>query len=320
MHQNIEAIKQLYNAGFGIRLISQKVGVSKQTVRMRLIGAGVYLGRNHFSSSSPKQKDTDTIPGLELWETTGSATIEPIDGGWLVSLPPNSKIISPVVDNKNRAIEFSLDMRLIHASFSSIMIGCKNENLPSGSELNIIKSYTGNVSQRHMVKHLSNREKVQVFIKSGCTQETTILVSNLELNQCSGVGLTPINIVQTRKLEVGEKITLSWIADGAVKIVDYPDGKRQVTLPGFSSLYSRIPASAWEKKVKITFELDSFKCDLIIILGDNFGENKELIHINEKQFFTLSKQIGKKAYCRLDNRGFDTQTVFLIAAECEIIE
>jgi len=127
-------------------------------------------------------------------------------------------------------------------------------------------------------------------------------------------------VVPVPELEVGEKVALRWTLDGAAKVTNCPGGHKQVVLPGFSSLYSRIPASAWEKKVKVTFELDSFKSDLTIILGDESGESKELIHINEKQFFTLSKHIGKKAYCRLDNRGYDKQTVFLFDSFCEIAE
>jgi len=62
MHQQkIEDIEKLYSEGLGIRLISQKVGVSKQTVRMRLIRAGVYRGQP-LVDCTQKQKDKDTIP------------------------------------------------------------------------------------------------------------------------------------------------------------------------------------------------------------------------------------------------------------------
>jgi len=323
MHQNEKIdIVSLYDSGLGIRKISQKVGISKQAIKMRLIKSGCYRGASRKVESSQKKKDTDiAIPELELWETTGGATIEKVDNGWLVSLPAGSKIVSPAVDNKNRAVEFSLSVKLLNPSYSLITIGIKNAQADSGSEASLQKSVTLNPGEGHLVQHLANKENVQAFIKSGDNQGATILVSNLRLTQVSGAGLKPvIKIVPPKKLEVGEKVALSWTPDGAARIENYPDGKRQVTLPGFSSLYARIPAAAWEKKVKATFELDSYKTDLTIILGDNSGEVKETINIRGKQFFQISKHIGRKAYCRLDNRGYDRQNVFLISAECEIIK
>jgi len=323
MHQNEKAdIVSLYSIhGLGIRRISQKVGISKQAVKMRLIKKGCYRGASRKVEYGQKTTDKDIqVPELEQWTIDGAATIEKIDNGWIISLPANAKIVSPVIDNKSRAIEFSLNVKLLNPSLSLITIGIKNEQADSGTEESLKKRVTLNPGENHNVKHLASRKNVQVFIKSGCTQETTIFVSNLELNQCSGVGLTLINIVSTKKLGIGERIDLRWIIDGAAKVTVCPGGRKQVVLPGFSSLYARIAASAWEKKVKVTFELDGYKSDLTIILGDDSGESKELIHINGKQFFQLSKHIGKKAYCRLDNRNFDKQTVFLTNSFCEIAE
>jgi len=322
MHRNEKAdIVSLYSNGLGIRKISQKVGISKQAVKMRLIKRGCYRGTSRKADYTQRKKDTDiVIPALELWEIHGSATIERVDDGWIISLPANSKIVSPAIDNKSRAVEFSLSVKLLNPSFSLITIGVKNAQADSGTEESLKKRVTLNPGENHNVKHLASRKNVQVYLKSDNNQGATMVVSNLQLEQASGAGLTPvINIVPPKKLEVGERIDLRWILDGAAKVTDCPGGQKQVVLPGFSSLYSRIPASAWEKKVKVIFELDSFKSDLTIILGDESGESKELIHINEKQFFTLSKHIGKKAYCRLDNRGFGKQTVFLINSFCEII-
>jgi len=323
MHSNEKTdIADLYSSGLGIWRISQRVGISKQAVKMRLVKAGLYLGLSRRKADySQKTTDKDiVVPELELWTIHGSATIERVDDGWIISLPANSKIVSPVIDNKSRAVEFSLNVKLLNPSLSLITIGIKNEQADSGSEASLKKRVTLNPGENHNVKHLASRKNVQVYLKSGNNQETRIVVSNLELNQCSGVGLTLINIVPTKKLEIEERIDLRWILDGAARIVDYPDGRRQVTLPGFSSLYARIPASAWEKKVKVTFELDGYKSDLTIILGDNSGEVKETINIRGKQFFQVSKAIGRKAYCRLDNRGFDKQTVFLTNSFCEIVE
>jgi len=209
---------------------------------------------------------------------------------------------------------------LLNPSFSLITIGVKNAQADSGSEVSLQKSVTLNPGEGHLVKHLADRKNVQVYLKSGDSQGATMVVSNLRLAQVSGAGLKPvITIVKPKKLEVGEKIALRWTPDGAAKITDCPGGQKQVVLPGFSSLFARIPASAWEKKVKATFELDGHKSDLTIILGDNFAEVKELINIRGKQFFQVSKAIGKQGFVRLDNRHPDTQTVFLINSFCEII-
>jgi len=261
------------------------------------------------------------VPELESWTIHGSATIERVDDGWHISLPANAKIVSPVINLKHRAVEFSLNVKLLNPSFSLIDIGIKNAQADSGSEESLHKSVTLNPGEGHQVKHLASRKNVQVYIKSGNNQGATIFVSNLRLEQVSGAGLSPvIKIVPPKKLEIGEKVALSWIPDGAAKITNCPGGQKQVVLPGFSSLYSRIPASAWEKKVKVTFELDSFKSDLTVVLGDEKYDVKKSIHIsNGKQFFQVKKHIGKKGFVRLDNRGFDTQNVFLISAECAII-
>jgi len=323
MHSNEKVdIVSLYSSGLGIRKISQKVGVSKQTVKVRLIKAGCYRGASRKTDYSQKTTDKDIqVPELELWEIHGAATIERVDGGWIISLPANSKIISPAIANKSRAVEFSLSVKLLNPSYSLIAIGVKNEQDDSGSEVTLRKSVTLNPGEGHNVPHLANRKSVAVYIKSGDNNGATILVDNLRLAQASGAGLKPvIKIVPPKKLEVGDRIDLGWIPDGAAKVTDCPGGQKQVVLPGFSSLYSRIPATAWEKKVKATFELDGHKSDLTIILGDNFAEVKELINIRGKQFFQISKHIGKQGFVRLDNRSPDTQAVFLVDSFCEIME
>jgi len=329
MHSNENEkvdIVSLYSIhGLGIRKISQKVGISKQAVKMRLIKKGCYRGASRKVESSQKTTDnkdiTIPVPSLELWETTGGATIGKVDNSWIVELPAGSKIVSPAVDNKSRAVEFSLDIKLLNPSYSLITIGVKNTQADSGSEASLQKSATLNPGEGHQVQHLASRKNVQVYIASGNNQGASMVVSNLQLAQVSGAGLKPvIKIVPPKKLEIGEKVALSWIPDGAAKVTNCPGGQKQVVLPGFSSLFARIPATAWQKKVKATFELDGHKSDLTIILGDNFAEVKELINIRGKQFFQVSKAIGKQGFVRLDNRHPDTQTVFLVDSFCEIIE
>ncbi len=314
-------IISLYEQGMGLKRIARATGLSTAGVRKRLIKEGVYQGlgrelsRTKIGIAAIDGSDgtEGKFPPLETWESKGGAYVKIIDGvGWGVGLPSgfDSWLISPVLEGwSGKGLEFSA----LLAGVESLIIGIMDEK--TVSEINC-QFQTGTESRWHVRHPCSSAPRL--FFRSNNYKQSGAAVSQITLREISTEGLRPSVLpLKEKKLEAGTRIDLKWQIDGCRTEV-VPNALK-IIFNSHSSLYSEIPREAWGCRLRLMVGMAGVG-DIELALGDNDKSERKTVGVRrEAGVWQVEKIVGKGAFVRLSNRGYETNTVFLNDAYCEVI-
>jgi hypothetical protein len=162
MNEKVDIIALYQQEHLGLKRIAKITGLSPSGVRKRLRAAGVYLGTRHREENHKKMLD---ICDLGHWQTEGSATVRPVEGGICLYLPDAFSVGSYRLPKRaGKKIRLHVRLSPAGALFGDVRFGLRSGENESGGTAYL---QGGQIPLSEWVTELTCRGVPEVFFQGG---------------------------------------------------------------------------------------------------------------------------------------------------------